>query len=237
LGITSEQELRRSLFFGELFESFVAVEILKSQANQGARKDLYYFRDQQGLEADFLIPRPNAGLRLLECKAGKTVRSAMAVPLLSLRRALRKRRESPIIVHRKSRSAPATAAITSGVEATDLERFVADLTHDRAGCGKTQLVRERRGVLCEGYTCGFVGHCAKNPQFVLPAVPDGGVRHIVPNAADALSGYNTRFANPEEIEAIARARDVLIRGQAQFQCGSRKDSRTTGFSQQVLRKT
>jgi len=79
-----------------------------------------------------------------------------------------------------------------------------------AGCGRTQRLRERRVVLCEGYTCGFGGHCAKNPRFVLPAVPDGCVRHIVPNAAGAFSGYNTRFANPEEIEAIARARDVLI---------------------------
>ena len=87
-----------------------------------------------------------------------------------------------------------------------------------AGCGRTQLLRERRVVLCDGYTCGFDGHCAKNPRFVLPAVPDGCVRHIVPNAAGAFSGYNTRFANPEEIEAIARARDVLIRGQAQSQC-------------------
>ncbi|PYT73387.1 MAG: hypothetical protein DMG39_06790 [Acidobacteria bacterium] len=106
-----------------------AAEILKSQANQGARKELYYFRDQQGLEVDFLIPRPNAGLWLIECKAGKTVRSAMAAPLLSLRRALGKRSKRLITVHRKSHSAPATVAIASGVEAIDLERFVADLTH------------------------------------------------------------------------------------------------------------
>src|SRR2546430_2233550 len=114
LGITSEQELRRSPFWGQLFEGFVAAEILKSQANQGARKELYYFRDQQGLEVDFLIPRPNAGLWLIECEAGKTVRSAMAAPLLSLRRALGKRSKRLIIVHRKSHSAQATAAIASG---------------------------------------------------------------------------------------------------------------------------
>src|SRR5438309_5787094 len=130
LGVTSSAELERSPFLGALFEGFVAAEILKSQANQGIRKELYYFRDQQGLEVDFLIPRPNAGLWLIECKAGKTVRSAMAAPLLSLRRALGKRSKRLIIVHRKSHSAPATAAIASGVEAIDLERFVADLTHD-----------------------------------------------------------------------------------------------------------
>src|SRR5580704_11203718 len=133
LGITSEAELQRSPFLGQLFEGFVAAEILKIQANQGARKELYYFRDQQGLEVDFLIPRPNAGLWLIECKAGKTVRSSMAAPLLSLRRALGKRSKRLIIVHRKSHSAPATVAIASGVEAIDLERFVADLTHDHRG--------------------------------------------------------------------------------------------------------
>src|SRR5438046_445895 len=136
LGIASEAELQRSPFLGQLFEGFVAAEILKSQVNRGARKELYYFRDQQGLEVDFLIPRPNAGLWLIECKAGKTVRSAMAAPLLSLRRALGKRSKRLIIVHRKSHSASATAAIPSGVEAIDLERFVADLSHDHGGRDK-----------------------------------------------------------------------------------------------------
>ena len=129
LGITSEAELQRSPFLGQLFEGFVASEILKIQANQGARKELYYFRDQQGLEVDLLVPRPNAGLWLIECKAGKTVRLPMAGPLLSLGRALGKRPKRLIIVHGKSRSTLATKAVTSGVEALDLERFVADLIH------------------------------------------------------------------------------------------------------------
>jgi len=90
LGIRSAGELERSPFLGPLFEGFIAAEILKSQINQGLRKELYYFRDQQGLEVDFLVPRPNAGLWLIESKAGKTVHPAMAAPLLSLQRALGK---------------------------------------------------------------------------------------------------------------------------------------------------
>jgi uncharacterized protein len=129
LGIASEAELHRSPFFGPLFEGFVAAEILKSQVNQGGRKELYYFRDQQGLEVDFLIPRPNTGLWLIECKAGKTVRPAMASPLLSLRRALGKRSKRLIIVHGKSSTTLATKAVARGVEAIDLERFVEVLTH------------------------------------------------------------------------------------------------------------
>jgi len=127
LGIASEAELQRSPFLGQLFEGFVAAEILKSQVNRGARKELYYFRDQQGLKVDFLIPRSNAGLWLIECKAGKTVRPAMAAPLLSLRRTLEKRSARLTIVHGKSRSTLATKAVASGVEALDLERFVSEL--------------------------------------------------------------------------------------------------------------
>ena len=127
LGIATEAELQRSPFLGQLFEGFVAAEILKNQVNKGMRKELYYFRDQQGLEVDFLLPRPNAGLWLIECKAGRTIRPAMAAPLLSLRRALGERSKRLIIVHRKSRSPLATAGVARGVEGLDLERFVAML--------------------------------------------------------------------------------------------------------------
>ena len=127
LGIATEAELQRSPFLGQLFEGFVAAEILKNQVNKGMRKELYYFRDQQGLEVDFLLPRPNAGLWLIECKAGRTVLPAMAAPLFSLRRALGERSKRLLIVHRKSRSTPVTAAVAKGVEGLDLERFVAEL--------------------------------------------------------------------------------------------------------------
>src|SRR6516225_912680 len=85
LGLRSVAELERSPFLGSLFEGFVAAEIIKSQANRGMRKELYYFRDQQGLEVDFLVPRPNAKLWLVEAKSAKTVRPPMASPLTSLK--------------------------------------------------------------------------------------------------------------------------------------------------------
>jgi predicted AAA+ superfamily ATPase len=131
LGLTSAAELERSPFLGALFEGFVAAEILKSQCNRRMRKELYYFRDQQGLEVDFLVPRPNAGLWLVEAKATKTVRPAMASPLLSLRRSLPKRSARLIVVHRKSPSQLTTAALTTGVEALDVERFVVELNRTK----------------------------------------------------------------------------------------------------------
>lgn len=123
LGIRSASELERSPFLGPLFEGFVASEILKSQINQGLRRELYYFRDQQGLEVDFLLPRPSAGLWLIEAKAGKTVQTRMAAPLLSLQRPLGKPLQRMLIVHRKPRAPFSTAAIAKGVEALDVEQF------------------------------------------------------------------------------------------------------------------
>ena len=127
LGLNSSAELERSPFLGVVFEGFIAAEILKSQANQGMRKELYFFRDQQGLEVDFLVPRPNAGLWLVESKATKTVRPAQASPLLSLRRSLPKRSTRLLVIHRKSQSQLHTAVLAPGVEALDVERFVAQL--------------------------------------------------------------------------------------------------------------
>jgi len=124
LGISSGSELERSPFLWTLHEGFVASEILKSQVNEGRRRELYYFRDQQGLEVDFLLPRSSAKLWLIECKATKTVRPPMAFPLLSLQRSLARPADRLLVVHRKSRSAVSTAAIAPGVDAVDTERFV-----------------------------------------------------------------------------------------------------------------
>jgi uncharacterized protein len=127
LGITSQSELERSPFLGPLFEGFVAAEILKSQVNRGERRELYFFRDQQGLEVDFLIPRPNAGLWPVEAKASKTVRPAMAAPLLSLKRALGERAKRLIFVHLNSKASVSTTALAPGVEALDIGQLVAEL--------------------------------------------------------------------------------------------------------------
>jgi len=131
LGIASQSELERSPFLGPLFEGFLAAEILKSQVNKGERKELYFFRDQQGLEVDFIIPRPNAGLWLVEAKASKTVRPAMAAPLRSLQQSLGDRAKRLTLVHRKADPSASTSAIAPGVEALDVNQLVADLHSGR----------------------------------------------------------------------------------------------------------
>jgi predicted AAA+ superfamily ATPase len=124
LGIRTQAELDRSPFLGALFEGFVASEILKSQVNRGQRKELYHFRDRQGLEVDFLFPASRA-LWMVECKASKTVRPEMAGPIQSLRRSIKTQASiQSVVVHRKPAGAPLTRALAPGVAALDLQAFV-----------------------------------------------------------------------------------------------------------------
>jgi uncharacterized protein len=128
LGIRTQAELDRSPFLGALFEGFVASEILKSQANRGQRKELYHFRDRQGLEVDFLFPHGRE-LWMVECKASKTVQPAMARALQSLRSSierpgLTRAAVQSAVVHRKPAAAPITRALAPGVAALDVQAFV-----------------------------------------------------------------------------------------------------------------
>lgn len=128
LGITTQAELNRSPFLGALFGGFVASEILKHQINQGRRKELYHFRDQQGLEIDFLFPDAKGGLWMVECKASKTVQPAMARPLQSLRRSIGDRLAiRAAVIHQTSATAPPTRVLAPGVEALDVRAFVSAL--------------------------------------------------------------------------------------------------------------
>ena len=123
LGIRTQSELERSPFLGALFEGFVAAEILKSQINRGQRKELYCFRDQQGLDVDFLIPRPNAQFWQVEAKASRTVQSTMASPMIALKKAAHGRASRAFVVHRKARNQPPMTTVAPGVEAFSLEQF------------------------------------------------------------------------------------------------------------------
>lgn len=127
LGIQTQAELDRSPFLGTIFEGFVAAEILKSQINRGLRKELYCFRDQQGLEVDFLAPQPNARFWLVEAKATRTVLSSMAAPLTALKKSAGARASRSFVIHRKARNQLSMTTVAPGVEAMPVERFSAVL--------------------------------------------------------------------------------------------------------------
>ena len=99
LGIETESALRRSTFLGPIFEGFVASEIVKHQINSGKRREIYYFRDQQGLEVDFIVPKGNANLVIMEAKAVRSIKPAMGISLEKLTRAISRYKVEKCIVH------------------------------------------------------------------------------------------------------------------------------------------
>lgn len=84
LGIRNTVMLRDSPFRGALFEGFVASEITKHRVSRGQGRSLYYFRDRQGLEVDFVVEVGNRKLLLIEAKATSTPRPEDAASLLRL---------------------------------------------------------------------------------------------------------------------------------------------------------
>ncbi|MFM7571419.1 MAG: ATP-binding protein [Betaproteobacteria bacterium] len=129
LGIRSAAELERSPFLGAIFEGFVAAEIVKSQSYAGERRALYHFRDQQGLEVDFLMPLAGGRIRLIEAKATRTPVPDMAAPMEKLASALRRTPGAmggvdAVLVHRPARSVARTDALRPGVQALPWDTFV-----------------------------------------------------------------------------------------------------------------
>ena len=127
LGIETVATLHNSPFYGILFEGFVAAEIIKHQFNRGKRKELYYFRDQQGLEVDFVIPQGAGVLLLLEAKATKTPKPSMAQPLTRLARAVTRYRTRSVVVHSGSSETGAGNALSPGVSAVNLASFLREI--------------------------------------------------------------------------------------------------------------
>jgi predicted AAA+ superfamily ATPase len=120
LGIDTEAQLARSPFLGPLFEGFVAAEILKQQQGAGRRRELYYFRDQQGLEVDFLVPLGGRRLAVVEAKASVTVRPEMGDAIARLMKSARGHEARGFVVHRPGTSAEPLQALRPGVRAVDL---------------------------------------------------------------------------------------------------------------------
>ncbi len=132
LGIDSAAELAKSPFAGALFEGLIASEIVKAQVNAGGRRELYFFRDEQGLEVDFVIPGRGSSLALVECKATRTVTPAMAAPLHRLGEAVKRTRPKGtavdmFLVHEPPKVESRTQAVAPGVRALTWRCFIEEL--------------------------------------------------------------------------------------------------------------
>jgi len=100
LNIRTQTELDAHPASGFIFESYLASEIIKSQINQGESREIYYFRDETGLEVDFLVPRKNQTLELIEAKYSQTIYPAMVKNLISLRKNMGETPTRLTLIHR-----------------------------------------------------------------------------------------------------------------------------------------
>lgn len=120
LGVADRTSLARSPFAGAVMECFVASELLKHRTARGLARNIYYFRDQQGLEVDFVLDDGNRRLTFVEVKAGKTLKPDMAGSLTRLRDSVENYTTRMILVHGGGDSELPVKSMLPGVAATSL---------------------------------------------------------------------------------------------------------------------
>lgn len=128
LGVANQGDLERSPLIGSVFEAFVASEVVKAQVGRGGTPELFYFRDQQGLEVDFLLPLSKGRLGLLEVKWSKTPTPKLADPL---RRLLPEvpMETLPLVIHRGSRTLrDEPRPLGDGIQAWTIDRLATELS-------------------------------------------------------------------------------------------------------------
>ena len=126
LGIRSGRELAASPFAGAVFEGFVISEIVKAQQAAGHEGDVYYFRDEQGLEVDIVLSPRESEIVLAECKMSATVSPDMSVPMRRLAGSFRRDGTecAMYLVHNPAKTGRAAPTAGEGVGAVSPDGFV-----------------------------------------------------------------------------------------------------------------
>lgn len=124
LGINNLRDLEGSPFSGVIAEGFIASELIKNQLNKGRAKELYFFRDEQGLEVDFLLPQGKGQIMLIEVKATRTVQPGMAKPIQRLSSAVKEKSMQAVLVHQKPKHGPKTNVLAPNIKAMTFEEFL-----------------------------------------------------------------------------------------------------------------
>lgn len=84
-GISSEEVLRNGPMDGTVFENYVVADVMKQVKHNGASFELFYLRDNQGLESDLIIEdKENGELIFTEIKSNSTPKLAMVKSLNKL---------------------------------------------------------------------------------------------------------------------------------------------------------
>jgi predicted AAA+ superfamily ATPase len=98
LGIETEVQLSRDPLRGHLFENMVYLELKKHRINQGLDPQLYYYRDQQKNEIDFLFKKGNE-LIPIEVKSAETFHKEFLDKLMFFKNLVKDRAPSSYLVY------------------------------------------------------------------------------------------------------------------------------------------
>lgn len=83
MGFKSAEQVKDSMQRGALFENLAIVEMMKDRLNSGERPELYFYRENAGLEVDILEPEGDK-IHLYEIKAGKTLQTVYSKNMKAL---------------------------------------------------------------------------------------------------------------------------------------------------------
>jgi predicted AAA+ superfamily ATPase len=98
LRITSADDLYAHAMRGAVFETWVVAETLKHRHNRGLPPDLYFWRDNHGLEIDLVFEHVSR-LHAVECKSGTTYSPSWLGPVRRWRGLVGKEAADPLLVY------------------------------------------------------------------------------------------------------------------------------------------
>lgn len=84
LMIKDEMTIENNLQKGALFENLAISEFMKKSLIEDNNPNLYFYRENRGIEVDLLVPTSSDGFHLYEVKAGKTLQSDYAANMKKL---------------------------------------------------------------------------------------------------------------------------------------------------------
>jgi len=73
LGIEQPSRLSNNPLWGALFENLAVSSMVKTKLIEGSHTNLYFYRENRGIEVDIVEQKPTGHLNLYEIKAGKTI--------------------------------------------------------------------------------------------------------------------------------------------------------------------
>ncbi len=97
IGLRSADQLATHPLKGSIFESWVVSEIVKRRVHSGEGPGVFYYRDQNGVEADVILEHADR-LVVGEAKSGQTVTSDLLSPVRRVAQALGEKRKSEMVV-------------------------------------------------------------------------------------------------------------------------------------------